>query len=590
MRLLAFFKREAVLTVAALCALATMVLVPPDAAYLGYIDLRVLCLLLCLMAVVAGFQSCGAFQWLAGHLLSRGTGPRALAVILVLLPFFCSMAVTNDVALITFAPFALLLLDQMDCRAAAVPLLVLQTIAANLGSMAHAGGQSPEPLPLRGLWTLCRGFFPGGAAPGGDQSGLPDRGGLAGPAQGSPIPPVHPQPLRQPGKLALYGALFLLCLLTVFRILPYGLLTVLVLGTLAAVEPALLRKLDVSLLCTFICFFVVSGNLGRLPAVHGFLQSLLERSTLLTGVLTSQIISNVPAAVLLSGFTDNWRELLLGVDIGGLGTPVASLASLITLKLYLRSPGARPARYLAVFTAWQCSAAGGAAGGGLAHVGGGVISDINRRHGQTLPGLCFYTLSQQLLPLPPVGEYLLQQRVEIRPVVFHLDVAQLMDHHQVHGRIRTVHEKTGEAQAVLSAAAAVAGAGGGDPDASREQAHFLTVIGDFRRQDLPCLFLQGADLRLGGGGGGQGSPAALLFQVPGDPAGVTGHKVVDAGLGQAAGGPHHHAAVPCDLQGQGLPARADEFIRFHAVTVAHPAEKRKRGGRDRIRIKRLKEE
>ena len=134
-----------------------------------------------------------------------------------------------------------------------------------------------------------------------------------------------------------------------------SLLTVLVLGTLAAVEPALLRKLDVSLLCTFICFFVVSGNLGRLPAVHGFLQSLLERSTLLTGVLTSQIISNVPAAVLLSGFTDNWRELLLGVDIGGLGTPVASLASLITLKLYLRSPGARPARYLAVFTAWNAA-------------------------------------------------------------------------------------------------------------------------------------------------------------------------------------------------------------------------------------------
>ena len=145
--------------------------------------------------------------------------------------------------------------------------------------------------------------------------------------------------------------LFLLCLLTVFRVLPYGLLTVLVLGTLAAVEPALLRKLDVSLLCTFVCFFTVSGNLGRLPAVHTFLQGLLERSTLLTGALTSQIISNVPAAVLLSGFTDNWRELLLGVDIGGLGTPVASLASLITLKLYLRSREARPARYLAVFTA-----------------------------------------------------------------------------------------------------------------------------------------------------------------------------------------------------------------------------------------------
>ena len=286
------------------------------------------------MAVVAGFQSCGAFRWLAGHLLSRGTGPRALAVILVLLPFFCSMAVTNDVALITFAPFALLLLDQMDCRAAAVPLLVLQTIAANLGSMATPVG-NPQNLYLYGACLTA--------------TALPVL------PRDLQIPPVHPQPLRQPGKLALYGALFLLCLLTVFRILPYGLLTVLVLGTLAAVEPALLRKLDVSLLCTFICFFVVSGNLGRLPAVHGFLQSLLERSTLLTGVLTSQIISNVPAAVLLSGFTDNWRELLLGVDIGGLGTPVASLASLITLKLYLRSPGARPARYLAVFTAWNAA-------------------------------------------------------------------------------------------------------------------------------------------------------------------------------------------------------------------------------------------
>ena len=338
MRLLAFFKREVVLTVAALCALATMVLVPPDAAYLGYIDLRVLCLLLCLMAVVAGFQSCGAFRWLAGHLLSRGTGPRALAVILVLLPFFCSMAVTNDVALITFAPFALLLLDQMDCRAAAVPLLVLQTLYLSGAYGLSAGDFFPVVLPLAGISLACL-----------TATALPVL------PRDLQIPPVHPQPLRQPGKLALYGALFLLCLLTVFRILPYGLLTVLVLGTLAAVEPALLRKLDVSLLCTFICFFVVSGNLGRLPAVHGFLQSLLERSTLLTGVLTSQIISNVPAAVLLSGFTDNWRELLLGVDIGGLGTPVASLASLITLKLYLRSPGARPARYLAVFTAWNAA-------------------------------------------------------------------------------------------------------------------------------------------------------------------------------------------------------------------------------------------
>jgi Na+/H+ antiporter NhaD/arsenite permease-like protein len=104
------------------------------------------------------------------------------------------------------------------------------------------------------------------------------------------------------------------------------------------------------LLLTFVCFFVVSGNLGRVDAVKEFLQSLLDKFILLTSVATSQIISNVPAAVLLSGFTDNWQELLAGVNIGGLGTPVASLASLITLKLYMNTKGAKVLKFLGVFT------------------------------------------------------------------------------------------------------------------------------------------------------------------------------------------------------------------------------------------------
>lgn len=349
-RITAFVKGEAVLCAAAVCALITMVLVPPDGEYIGYIDLRVLCLLLCLMAVVAGVQSCGAFQWLAEQMLRRRPGPRTLGIILVLLPFFVSMAVTNDVALITFVPFTLLLLEQMDCRRSAVPLLVLQTVAANLGSMATPVGNPqnlylyaayeltpadffPVVLPLTGIAMVCLAIA---AAP-----VLPKE---------LPVPELTGQSLKNPRKLALYGVLFVLSLLTVFRLLPYGILTVIVVAALALAEPSLLRKLDFGLLATFVCFFIVSGNLGRLPAVHDLLQSLLESSTLLTGVFTSQVISNVPAAVLLSGFTDNWRDLLLGVDIGGLGTPIASLASLITLKLYLRARGARPGRFLAVFT------------------------------------------------------------------------------------------------------------------------------------------------------------------------------------------------------------------------------------------------
>ena len=349
-RITAFLKGEAVLCVAVVCAVITMALVPPDGAYIGYIDLRVLCLLLCLMAVVAGVQSCGAFQYLAEQMLLRRPGPRALGIILVLLPFFVSMAVTNDVALITFVPFTLLLLEQLGCRRAAVPLLVLQTVAANLGSMATPVG-NPQNLFLYAAYELTPGnFFP---------VVLPLTGialvclaAAAAPVlpKALPAPELTGQALRNPRKLALYGVLFVLCLLTVFRVLPYGILTVIVVAALALAEPVLLKKLDYGLLATFVCFFIVSGNLGRLPAVHDLLQSLLERSTLLTGVLTSQIISNVPAAVLLSGFTENWRDLLLGVDIGGLGTPIASLASLITLKLYLRSREARPGRFLAVFT------------------------------------------------------------------------------------------------------------------------------------------------------------------------------------------------------------------------------------------------
>lgn len=391
MRLLAFFKREAVLTVAALCALATMVLVPPDAAYLGYIDLRVLCLLLCLMAVVAGFQSCGAFQWLAGHLLSRGTGPRALAVILVLLPFFCSMAVTNDVALITFAPFALLLLDQMDCRAAAVPLLVLQTIAANLGSMATPVG-NPQNLYLYGAYGLSAGdFFPVVLPLAGISLACLTAAALPVLPRDLQIPPVHPQPLRQPGKLALYGALFLLCLLTVFRILPYGLLTVLVLGTLAAVEPALLRKLDVSLLCTFICFFVVSGKPGTAacrswvsPESAGA-QHLADRRA---HQPDHQQCTGGGAAVGLHGQLEGAAA---GRGYRRSGNPGSIPSKFDHAQAVSSLPGGPPRPVSGGVYRLECSAAGGAAVGGLAHVGGGVISDINRRHGQAMPPVCAFT-------------------------------------------------------------------------------------------------------------------------------------------------------------------------------------------------------
>jgi len=346
-----FIKKETVLCVAAVCAIATMFLVPPDGAYIGYIDFKVLCLLMCLMAVVAGFEGCGAFKWLACQLLGRCKSGRVLSVVLVLLPFFSSMLVTNDVALLTFVPFTLMLMEQIGCINAVIPMLVLQTIAANLGSMATPVG-NPQNLFLYAAYELTAGEFFSAMLP------LTAVSLICLMAAALPVLPralnefeLQQERLQQPQKLAVYGVLFLLCLLTVFRVLHYGIMTAAVLIAIAAMEPKKLKELDIALLATFVCFFIVSGNLGRVEAVRGFLQTLLERNALLTAAGTSQVISNVPAAVLLSEFTQQWRPLLEGVNIGGLGTPIASLASLITLKLYLRWPRARAGKFLGVFTA-----------------------------------------------------------------------------------------------------------------------------------------------------------------------------------------------------------------------------------------------
>lgn len=347
-KIVLWLKNEKVLIVSAVLAALTMILVPADRSYLDYINLPVLFLLFCLMAVVAGFTGCNAFQWMAAKLLKFSKNGRILGIILVLLPFFSSMLVTNDVALLTFVPFTVLLLQQTGCRQAVIPTLVFQTIAANLGSMATPFG-NPQNLFLYESYHLSASSFFTTMGPLTLFSLLlltvvsafllPRR-----------LPPVKQEcQIHSRKHLTLYTGLFFLCLLAVFHVIPLIFVTVLIFVSVLFFDRSLLKQLDYALLATFICFFVISGNLGRMEPVQLFLEHLLQKNTLLTSVTASQFISNVPAAVLLSNFTDQWKPLLTGVNIGGLGTPVASLASLITLKLYAATPGSRSGKYLAVF-------------------------------------------------------------------------------------------------------------------------------------------------------------------------------------------------------------------------------------------------
>ena len=351
-----FIAKETVLCVAAVCALATMFIIPPDKEYLHYIDFRVLCLLLCLMAVVAGLKTLGVFHWLTYQLLSRLHNGRALSITLILLPFFSSMFVTNDVALIIFIPFTLMLLDQLGCRRSIIPVTVFQTVAANLGSMATPVG-NPQNLFLYAFYDLSIGDFFSVTLP------LTLVSLIALAASSIPLLPaklteqkIDRADISSTKQLLVYLSLFALCLLTVFRVIPYVITTVITVAVLFLTDKKLLKEIDYMLLLTFICFFTVSENLGRVDAIRSFLQQLLQKNTLLTAAATSQVISNVPAAIVLSGFADQWKQLLAGVNIGGLGTPIASLASLITIKFYMRWPGANIVRFLGYFTVVNAAA------------------------------------------------------------------------------------------------------------------------------------------------------------------------------------------------------------------------------------------
>jgi len=345
-------QKEKVLVIAAIAAVVSMFFVPPTMAYIDYIDVRVLCLLFSLMAVVAGFQSCHVFEALAQKMLAGEKKLRTIGWVLVALPFFTSMLITNDVALITFVPFTMLVLKMVGAEKEAALIVVLQTVAANLGSMATPFG-NPQNLYLYANYNMTGSEFFGTVLPltlvslvalwfcGYMVSGHGIQVNFSGKAC-----------IHNKVKLGVYVVLFILCLLAVLRIAPYWAVTAMVAIALLVLDHKLLLKVDYALLLTFICFFIFAGNMGEISAVQNFLAGIMEKNTLLTAALSSQVISNVPAAVLLSEFTENGRALLAGVNIGGLGTPIASLASLISLKLYSAEAGTATGgtgRYMKLF-------------------------------------------------------------------------------------------------------------------------------------------------------------------------------------------------------------------------------------------------
>ena len=345
----AFAKKNAVMLVAMAAAAVTMLFVPPDGAYLGYFDGKTLACLFCVLAVVCALRDIRFFSILARRIVRRFRNTRAAILALVYITFIGSMLIANDMALLTFLPLGYFVLETAGRKKYMAFTFIMQNVAANLGGMLTPFG-NPQNLYLYSRFHIPDAEFFSVMAP----------HFLFAVALITVccLVFVRREPLSLPEeeitpdrrRSAVYLALFALSVVMVFRILPYWIGLIVIPAVLLFLDREALRQVDYPLLFTFAFFFVFSGNMARIPAVSGFFSSLLEKSTLVVSTLSCQLISNVPSAILLSRFTENYRALLVGVNIGGVGTLISSLASLITFREYLRREPGKAGRYLALFS------------------------------------------------------------------------------------------------------------------------------------------------------------------------------------------------------------------------------------------------
>ncbi len=350
-KILSFFKSQAVLCISGIACIISCFFVTPDKQYIGYIDFNTLILLFCLMLSVGGLKASGAFTAISNRLLSGNVSIFKISMALVTVCFFTSMIITNDVALLTFVPLTLILLDVKGYEKSLAMVVILETVAANLGSMLTPIG-NPQNIYLYEYYDMSIVSFFKAILPLGFLSFIIVFMALALiPKKDDILPTDHMDSEfeLQKTKLIVSVIMIAVCLLSVFNILPHKWCIVICYFLALFFMPTSIKSVDWALLVTFVFFFIFSGNIARIDAVSTFLQNAIEKRELFVAFLASQVISNVPAACLLSGFTENGVSLLQGVNIGGLGTPIASLASLISLKIYSKAKGADSKSYLLKF-------------------------------------------------------------------------------------------------------------------------------------------------------------------------------------------------------------------------------------------------
>jgi len=350
--LLALIRKNTVACIAVAAAVITSFIVKPDKQYINYFDFKTLTCLFCTLAVVCAFKNIHIFEVISRKIVSMFKTVRSAVIALVYITFIGSMILANDMALITFLPLGYFVLSSTNNKKYMAFTFIMQNIAANLGGMITPFG-NPQNLYLYSYFNIPTSeFIQIMALPFIISIALITACCFLLGKEELVLDGEYEEKLSA-WRVIVYSVLFVFSIMIVFRTVPYYWGLIIVPASLLILDRKALLKVDYGLLLTFCAFFVFSGNMARIDSVNNFLNWLISKNTLVYGVLSCQVISNVPSAILLSKFTQNYQELLVAVNIGGAGTLVASLASLITFREYSKRAPHEIGTYMKLFSAFN---------------------------------------------------------------------------------------------------------------------------------------------------------------------------------------------------------------------------------------------
>ena len=347
-----FIKKNAVMVIAFFAAVITSFLVLPDKKYLDYFDFKTLTCLFCVLAVVCALKDIDFFYILAKKIVQLFKNTRLCILALVYITFIGSMFIANDMALLTFLPLGFFVLSSTRKEKYMAFTFIMQNISANLGGMLTPFG-NPQNLFLYTKFEIQNGDFMAIMAPQFAFSVALITLCCVVFVKSEPLVIEDEKIELDSKRVILYLILFALSIVIVFRVIPFWIGLIIIPAVLFFADKNALKAVDYPLLLTFVFFFVFSGNMARIDLVRTFFSGLLNKSALLFSALSCQFISNVPSAILLSQFTSNYRDLLVGVNIGGVGTLIASLASLITFREYVSHNPGKAGYYIGKFSIYN---------------------------------------------------------------------------------------------------------------------------------------------------------------------------------------------------------------------------------------------